>query len=170
MAQTEHKYIKSSDSPLICVSHLTRHLNKKTGEPVDYSIMHAGISAQQHRKNTVVMSNLTYEHQDNGYTPLQPKVEKSRTKNLNICVDETGIYDRFINKQTPVHATYCMTLDGENEISDTYYLQNKPLIQHKTEKPFKKHVDSSSVGVSPPEKKIPLSQVLDNKNSRLNGT
>lgn len=166
MAKTDHQYVKSTDSPLISVSHPTRYLNKVSAL-IDYSVMHSGIPIQRHNKNTVVMSNLTYKYEDDGTRRLQPKVEKERTKNLNLCGDQTGSHSRFMQKEMPKHNTYYILCDTENEISDTYYLHNKPLIRHKVEKPFQTPVNSDNVGISPPDKKECLSHDLDNKNIRL---
>ena len=166
MAKTDHQYVKSRDSPLISVSHPTRYLNK-TSVPIDYSVMHSGIPTQSHNKNTVVMSNLTYKHEDHGTRRLQPKVEKERTKNLNLQGDKTGVHSRFMHKEMPKHNTYYILCDTENEIHDTYYLHNKPLIHRKVEKPFQTPVNPDSLGIFPPDKKESLSHELDNKNIRL---
>lgn len=166
MEKTDHQYVKSRDSPLISVSHPTRYLGKKSAL-IDYSVLHSGIPVHGHNKNTVVMSNLTYEHKDDGTRRLQPKVEKDRTKNLNLRGDETGVHTRFMQKEMPIHNTYYILCDRETEISDTYYLHNKPLIHRKVEKPFQTPINPDSLGIFPPDKKESLSHELDNKNIRL---
>ncbi len=167
MAKTEHQYFNSRDSPLISVSHPSRYLDIETSAPIDYSVMHSGIPVQSNHKNTVVGSNLTYEFKNHVSKRLQPTVEKSRTKNLNLHGDQTGSHSRFMQKETPRHNTYYLMCDEENDIADTYYLNNKPLICHRVGKPFQTHVNTRNIEMFPSDKRVPLSHDLDNKNHRL---
>lgn len=167
MTKKDRQHVKTGDNPLISVSHPSRYSGKETSAPIDYSVMHSGVPAQNHNKSTVMMSNLTYEYQDPLTTRLHQVIEKARTKNLNIDGDHTGVYTRFMQKEMPKHNTYYLMCDKEGEIFDSYYLHNKPLISHKTEKPFQTHTESNSLGISPPNKKVPLSHDLNNNNSRL---
>jgi|TARA_B100001142_G_scaffold317083_1_gene357599 hypothetical protein len=167
MAKTDHQYFDNKDSPLISVSHPSRYLNKETSTPIDYSVMHSGIPMQSHHKNTVAGSNLTHKFTNHVTKRLQPTVEKARTKNLNLHGDQTGSHSRFMQKETPKHNTYYLMCDEENDISDTYYLHNKPLICNRVEKPFQTPVNPSRLGLFPSDKRVPLSHELDNKNHRL---
>ena len=129
--------------------------------------MHSGIPIQSQHKNTVVGSNLTHTFTNHVTKRLQPKVEKSRTKNLNLRGDQTGSHTRFMQKEIPRKNTYYLMCDEENDIADTYYLDNKPLICHRVEKPFQTLINTSNLGLFPSDKRVPLSRELDNENHRL---
>lgn len=167
MAKTDHQYFQSRDTPLISVSHPSRYLSRSTSTPIDYTVMHSGIPIHSHSKNIAVMSDLTFQHRDHGTRRIQPRVEKERTKNLNIRGDQTGVHTRFMQKEMPKHNTYYILCDRENEISDTYYLHNKPLIHRRIQKPFQTPVNPDSLGIFPPDVRIPVSRELNNINSRL---
>lgn len=167
MAKTDHQYFKSEDSPLISVSHPSRYRGIETPS-IDYSIIHAGVPKQNHNKNTVVMSNLTYEYKNQSTGGrLQPTVQKERTKNLNTFGDETGIHKIFMQKEPTARSDYYILRDREGDISDTYYLKNKPLINRRVSKPFQTYVNPDSLGIFQSDKKVPLSKELNNNNSRL---
>lgn len=168
MTKTDPQYHKSRDSPLISTTHPSRYLSDYyVSKPIDYSIIHSGIPDQRHNKNTVVMSNLTRKYQDDGTRRLQPNVEKSREKNLNLTGDQTGTHSRFMQKETPKHNTYYILSDKEDDISDTYYFHNNQSMHHKFETPYDVVVKSDNLGIFPTCKKVPLSHELDNKNTRL---
>lgn len=165
MRKTDPQYVKNRDSPLITYSRKYANIPSTSRPDPTYTL--SKIPDQLSNKNTLEMGNALYTYQDDGTRPLRPKVEKSREKNLNIMGDQTGINSRYMTKETPQHAVYYIGSDKEDDISDTYYLHYKPLIQSKIQNPYDVVVNSDNLEIFPTCKKVPLSHELDNKNSRL---
>lgn len=164
MAKQDHQYTVSKDSPLISVSHPSRYRGNHSSN-VDYGFMHSAKVPEQNSKNTVVMSNLTYKHTPQVIQKLQPKVDKTRSKSLNVQGDTTGIFSRFADKPSGQPNTYFILSDVETDITDTYYLCNDPIIKKSKEVPFSEHISADVHNF--PVKHAPLSHNLNNLNERL---
>jgi len=167
MGKQDHQYTQSKESPLISVSHPSRYLEGKKSTDVNYALTEENVHIQPHNKNNVVMSNLTYTHQNQIIRRLQPKLEKTRTKSLNMQGDETGVFERFKEKGYPVQNNYYILCDLEDDMEDTYFMDAKPVIPKEASKPFTKAAKTHNLGLFPNEKKEPISKDLTNANNRL---
>ena len=132
--------------------YLIRHRSKNT--PLNISKTYSKCYPS-HNKNSVLLSNLEYNFEDNVSQPFQ-KVENTRTKLINLQGDETNSFNRFMEKHVPVKNEYYLLCDLETDISDEYHLHNNSFTGNKVQHLYNTVKDTSNLDIGIPNVKEPL--------------
>ena len=161
MTVTDHQYAPSKDTPLISLTHPTRYEKPPTN--VDYEFIHSGVLPPTNNKNTVVMSNLTYKNHVTPVKKLVHKVEKTKTKELDVRNGGLTINKKFKDLSLPQHGPYYLLGDLDSDISDTYYLCPMPITFSERTKPFQSVIPNAKLS-QVREKSDPIGKLVNLNN------